>query len=303
MQEYQDIKHLIVSEKEQKGTIYCEFQDPNSRQVFRSQAKIKYKHSKMREVEHIAHSSAFYAMRIELMNALTKALGTGYFGNAVRRMVYAILPNSPSPTPKGQAYNDHERKAAVVEAFKKIKNQFNQDNREQEWEMTRETSSFDSIIKKAPITNVYDQEILMRMLIELARLDGISAEEHVFLQAFTSDMLRFNELLDRPNISPIEFEETTSAVRETMYLLAWAIAMIDKKLTYGEKSKLTDYASMLNIPFQRTQELIKYAKHHIITVAMKNQLGKHAILQIAQDIELSNEEAERAMVQFRKRHY
>ncbi|MGB1204935.1 MAG: hypothetical protein ACPG5B_04765 [Chitinophagales bacterium] len=303
MQEYKDIKHLIVSQKEENGTMFCEFQDPSSQQIIRSEAKMKYKSSKRREVEHIAHSSAFYAMRIELMNALTKTIGTGYFGHAVRRMVYAMLPDSPSASPKGKAYNDHERKVAVVAAFKKVKNQFNQDRRQGTWEMKREESTFDTVIKQAPITKVYDQEILMRMLIELARLDGISAEEHLFLQSFTSDMISFNELLNKPNISHIEFEETTPAVRETMYLLAWVIALIDKKLTYSEKNKLTDYASMLNISYQRTQDLIKYAKHHIIGVAMKNELGKGAILQIAQDIELSNEEAERAMVQYRKRNY
>ncbi len=305
MQEYQDIKHLIVSEEERNGMMYCEFRDPNSRQIFPSEAKMAYKHSKMREVEHIAKSSAFYAMRIELMNALTKTIGTGYVGHAVRRMVYAMLPNSPSPTPTGEAYNEHERKAAVVAAFKKIKHNFYQDKRHGDgvYEMKREESSFHSIIQKAPVTNVYDQEILMRMLIELARLDGIATEEHVFLQSFTGDMVTFNELLHKPDISYVEFEETTPAVRETMYLLAWAIAMIDKQLSHAEKSKLTDYASMLNIPYERTQVLIKYAKHHIISIAMRNQLGNHAILQIAKDIELSAEEAEKAMVQYRKRNY
>ena len=190
-------------------------------------------------------------------------------------------------------------------AFKKIKHNFYQDKRHGDgvYEMKREESSFHSIIQKAPVTNVYDQEILMRMLIELARLDGIATEEHVFLQSFTGDMVTFNELLHKPDISYVEFEETTPAVRETMYLLAWAIAMIDKQLSHAEKSKLTDYASMLNIPYERTQVLIKYAKHHIISIAMRNQLGNHAILQIAKDIELSAEEAEKAMVQYRKRNY
>ena len=126
MQEYQAIKHLIVSEEERNGTMYCEFQDPNSRQVIRSEAKMKYKNSKRRQVEHIAHSSMFFAMRTELMSALTKVLGTGYVGYTIRRMVFAMLPDSPSATPKGQAHDGNERKAAVVEAFNKIKQHFHQ---------------------------------------------------------------------------------------------------------------------------------------------------------------------------------
>ncbi len=298
---YNAIKHLVYREKETDGTMFCEFKDPDSENIIKSQARVNRIDTKDKQVEHVVHTQAYYFFRSTVMETLYKVLGTGVIGNTVRQVVYRIFPSSPAPNPSDRPYTTYELQQATIEAFKRVSSGFYFDG--DYWRIKRSMSPFEEVLDKNPIVKKYDRKVLAQMLVELANVDGaMTPSERNFIDGFLSaDIGSINSLLAEEPLSAVDIEEISPNVRESFLLLAWSMALTDKKMSAQEKSKLNDYAVMLNLSAKRIDELITMAKDNIVEMAVSSGLDNAALNQLAANIEMNPDDMRRAKIRYEKR--
>ena len=321
---YETIKPLLAKEEERGGEMACTFTCPVSGvSVDASGAMHKAESAVGRVADQMKQSvkrSLFYSIRNAVTNAVGDLLGGGTAGRIGRQAAYSATGEAErrgsAGSGAGPSFSEAEKQAAVVEAFNKVAAQFVWDAENDRWiaaklraEMATE---FSRQMDAAPITQIYDHGVLARMLTEIASADGkIGDDERAFLEGFApAGTETVDELAKKPPLSNVELDEATKGeARETMLMLAWALALTDESLAEEELARLDAYAEGLGIGTDRAAELKRCAQVHIVDQAIAGgyaaghdqaQVKAHA-LELAGQIGLDPEEAERAEVKYRKR--
>jgi len=80
------------------------------------------------------------------------------------------------------------------------------------------------------------------------------------------------------------------------------MAVTDNTLSGKEKGLLRDYGVMLNLNNKRCDELAIIAKQQVIDTALSNDFDRQTVFDIAAQIDLSQDEAQRAIARYQKRH-
>lgn len=116
---------------------------------------------------------------------------------------------------------------------------------------------FDRQLRANPIVEAYDIDILVRVLLEVSRSDSdLRVEERAFLEEIVSDVSTIDRLSQAPNLTVAELAETSSVeVRETILMLAWAMAYADGRLDYEEMARLSQLCRGFMLPEKRVREL------------------------------------------------
>ncbi|HWN67227.1 MAG TPA: hypothetical protein VNM90_06280, partial [Haliangium sp.] len=165
----------------------------------------------------------------------------------------------------------------------------------------------------APATTRYDRLVSVRMLTEIASADGqLGTDENMFLSGFiTPDLGTVEELWRTPRLSNAELAETSEGpVRETMLMLAWAVAWTDEQLAPEEEARLREYATALAVPAPRMAELQSHVRNYLLDQALARAYGggrrdpaAHAeAMAFARRLGMDDTTAERADIRFRKRN-
>ncbi|HNT74180.1 MAG TPA: hypothetical protein PKH77_04065 [Anaerolineae bacterium] len=315
---YHAIKPLLAREEVRGRGVYCTFRCPVSGFSINASATIEF--SAGQQIADRAQKTIKRRMlstaRSAVTRSITKALGHNLLGQLGRDLTHTasmeITRKATQP-----AVSSAMREAAVVAAFEKVAGRFVWDKTHQRWialNAGAETlSDFDRQVQTVPVTQAYDLGVLVRMLAEIANADRkVSAEEKALLTAFLPPTLEenVNELLRRPPLSGVELEETTAGLtRETLLMLAWGMALTDEKLAAQEQTRLTDFAAGLRVAPAREAELKNYAQSYVLEhfFAEAYAGGKfdarrqQRALQAAVDLGMTETEAERADVRYRKR--
>ena len=174
-----------------------------------------------------------------------------------------------------EALTEDEREQAVLRAFNAVSNRFVWDASQEHWlsarvavgvvpEFTRQLAEF-------PLETRFDRVILARMLVEIAAADGtLAAEEQAFLNGFLPPELgTLDELRGRPHLTALELRETTNGPeRETLLMVAWAIALTDEELADEEALCLASFAKGLGLSDTLSLELRHYAEVFVIDQAL-----------------------------------
>jgi DNA-binding phage protein len=86
-------------------------------------------------------------------------------------------------------------------------------------------------------------------------------------------------------------------------MLAWTAALVDENLADVEKSRLSEYAQAFGIEKEREEELKKLAQHYIIenAAAAGSLETNENLTQLADKIGITHEDAERALISYKKR--
>jgi len=126
--------------------------------------------------------------------------------------------------------------------------------------MTKEqhpSEYFDQQLRANPIVEKYDVEILVRVLLEVSRSDSeLRLEEKAFLEEIVQDEATIKRLSKAPNVTVAELAETSSLpVKETILMLAWAMAYADGRLDTEEMSRLNQLCRGFLLPEKRVREL------------------------------------------------
>ena len=134
---------------------------------------------------------------------------------------------------------------------------------------------FERQLSAAPITEPYDLEVLVRVLLEVSRSDSDwRVEEKTFLQEVVKDEALINRLQKAPHITVAELAEVSSVqVKQTILMLAWAMAYADGSLDPQEMTRLTHLCRGFMLPEQRVRELQLAAKLSLLDRYLDAQRG------------------------------
>lgn len=134
---------------------------------------------------------------------------------------------------------------------------------------------FERQLSAAPITEKYDLEVLVRVLLEVSRSDSdCRAEEKEFLEEVVTDQALIARMNKAPRITVSELAEvSTVQVKQTVLMLAWAMAYADGSLDPEEMIHLTHLCRGLMLPEQRVRELQLAAKLSLLDRYLDAQRG------------------------------
>ena len=134
------------------------------------------------------------------------------------------------------------------------------------------SEDFDQQLRSNPIVHDYDIEVLVRVLLEVSRSDSeLRTEEKAFLAEIVSDEATIERLSKAPHITVAELAETSSVpVKETILMLAWAMAYADGHLDYEEMSHLSQLCRGFMLPEKRVRELQMASKLFLLDRHFQN---------------------------------
>jgi tellurite resistance protein len=303
---YEQIESLIISRSLEGSRMVCEFRTPSG-EIVSATASIKRERDVSSQISRNMQRVAATQTRMAVTRTLSSALGGGIFGRAASM----VVRTASTPQALGINYSESEKKAAVVEAFEKVSAHFSMDDSSGSWKAPAispsksadQLSMFERQLSAYPVTNKYDKEILSRMLVEVANVDGnISEEERSFMESFIpAEIGTINSLLRWDKLSEVECEEVSAPVKKTIYMLAWINAMVDYEIDPDEKAMLMEFAEMLGLSDSDTREMIKASKYYILENAFGEDLNRSELFELADCLQLAHDEAERCLIQYKKR--
>ena len=183
-----------------------------------------------------------------------------------------------------------QKQQAVVEAFRSVQSRFVWvDGR---WisaqAAQKELSVFDRAVATNGPTHAYDQQVLARMLVEVARSDRriSSAESSWLTDMLPAEVGSVREVSERPALTPEELAETSPNTRPTLLMLAWTLALVDEEFSEEERSVLERFAAGLRLSEVQAREARQAAQEQVIGGLLEQALSfsshdEHAREQLA----------------------
>lgn len=318
---YESVQPLLASQQVQGGMIVCTFRCPESGVSVEARAHIQKTTSAAGRVAQRAKQTAKHTLLFQARSALSRAVG-GLLGHGLAGQIgRGVAHSAATEATRGSGtaavtFSDAEKQAAVVAAFQSVAAQFAWDAKGGRWISAKLAgdvlTDFARQLDAAPVAQKYDLGVLARMLAEIANADGqIGDEEKGFLADFVpADVGSVDALLARPPLSKVELDETSAgAARETMLMVAWALALTDEDLADAEQARLAALAQGLGIADDRAAELQRYAQLFVVAQAIEaayaagaaDPAARQQILDLATKIGLDADDAERAEIKYRKR--
>ncbi|MBI3928451.1 MAG: TerB family tellurite resistance protein [Armatimonadetes bacterium] len=222
-------------------------------------------------------------------------------------------PPQPAPTAQAIQLTAAEFRKIAVQAFEAVESSFFWDGRRWIWwEANDAVREFVEQCTSYPVQSAEDRDVLGRMLVEVAAADRrLTPQELVFLREFFPDVLTPEGRLRR--VSPLAAEELAGVksrrVRQTMWMLAYALALCDEELAPEEESILDDFADAFRLPGLRSWELKRYAQYFVVDQAVARAYRKgeatpeerDVIMRLALKLGLGLEEAQNIEIRYRAR--
>lgn len=296
---YNSIESLILDTQLEGSKMNCQFQPEGSSKIIESSASIRRQKSVKSQVTKTLTRGAKQQFRRTAVNMLRSIFG----GGIVTRMASQTINTTTRNADIGAGYTDEEKQEAIVTAFKKVSNQFYYDSAKGEWTAPKNLSGFEKQLQEFPVKEQYDKEILARLLAEMANADGdISGEEKDFLHSLIGDEFGSIDDLLEQELSEMECEEVESGVNESVYMLAWTMALIDNDLDAEEAKKLEEYGTMFGLDAQQIADSAQKARFYALEDIIKSGASKAELIKAGENIGVSRRDAERCLIQYKKRN-
>lgn len=214
--------------------------------------------------------------------------------------------------------NKDERADAVYRAFQRVMHLFAWNSDEERWVIIHQahglSADLQRQLKLAPIETSGDQDLLVRMLLDVASADDDidSAEYEILLDFIDPASIPNARPGQRGYVSQNDLREARqSPARETLYMLAAAIAMADKRFADAERDRLEYFSRGLGLEDERAQELREAGKMFFIEQFMVRRFAGHGtldddarqeLIKLAQHLNLDPDQAEYAFERFLSAH-
>ncbi|MEM9488606.1 MAG: hypothetical protein AAGC55_05650 [Myxococcota bacterium] len=314
---YETIAPLIASAEQRGSAMVVTFRCPVSGHTVDASGAMR---ATAPGVGDRAMQSAKRSLGYSLSNALTRSIRRALGYNVLGRMAADMAQGATSSIGSSRSepsFSEDDKRAAIAAAFESVSNNFiwdAQNNRYISAESAGQVmTDFMRILNEAPANLPYDRGILARMLTEIACADGsIGDDERGFLSGFvTPEIGTVDSLAQMKALSSAELSETSpGAVRETMLMLAWGLALTDESLAPDEAIRLDQYANGLAIEQTRAHELRSYAQIYLVDQALgraypggrRDEQAHAEVMAMAVRLGMDPNEAERVDIRFRKRY-
>lgn len=330
---YPDIEQYLVNYQIDGKQINCEFRTPNG-EIYEASATINASKSVGNKIQQEVARVAKRNARRQTNKLIRGVLG-GTAGRIGSRVARSAIGNIGSN--KEYSFSTADKEEAIVKAFGRVSRHFESgsservrrerperrerpprgERRERGRDRGRDRdrrgrdtdrggdSEYENQIFNNPVENGFEQEILARLLVELASADGrITSDEREFLSGTIPP--RFGSIEDlqgKGSISKIEAEELSSGVKETIYLLGWAMALADYDVDPSETRKLLTYGELFGIPDHRKEELAMMAKNYCLEQAITADTTREELFNLSDGMDMSRDSAERCMINYKKKQY
>lgn len=301
----EQIEPLIVTQELEDRKLYIEFGLPDSDEIYDVNHTVKKaRDAGSRIKDRMTRTGVMYARR-GAVRAVRRGIGGGIAG----RMVGQTMNQASREVKPGQGPTQKEIDIAIVEAFDKVSKYFEWNESTQEWGKPGipppppPKSPFEEQVAANPIADPHDKNIFARVMAELAYADGHIAPEEAefFKEIIPPDQPSLDVLAKSDPVSTIEAQEVTEGVKGTIYMFAWVIALIDLDLDSVEEELLMEYADVFKLSDAVRNELTKHAKYFVLEKNIDPDIPRDELFQIAGKIGLSNDDAERCRIAFKRR--
>ncbi len=281
---YETIKPLLAGSKIEGDVITCFFQVPGGGSTIEASSRIEK-----------ASSETPLSALEEGLDALKKAATY-----TVQRIIDREGKEEGEELENTISFSDQEKQHAIVEAFKQISNQLVFDKNKKEWQYRSELTDYELQLAQQPVEKEYDRIILERLLVELAKVhEGINRQEEAYLtDLLGGDADRLQQLQQESPVSKTEAEAVTEAVRPTIYMLVYTIAVVDHHLDDRELALLHDIAEKFGFQPQVEELLASAAKNHVFENALSMDFTHEQLFDLAEQLRLTKEESEKLLSQF-----
>ena len=244
-------------------------------------------------------------LRRSLAAALQGVLGTPEHAEA---MAEAIPDNDVDP-------DEAARRRAVVRAFRAVSSLFRWESAAERWvavDAGKDTlTAFERRLRVHPLRGTPDLDLLLRMLVAVARADGgIDDEETAFLQVFAAASdAPLADILEQPAPSREELARMDASRRESALMICWANALCDHELSGAETEALEGFADALGVSETRVAELKRDAQIYLLERVLEEAFQDFAIsideedriVQLGRTLGLTLDQTEDAVNAFRQR--
>lgn len=254
---YARLQNNIVDESVEDGYVYVSFRCPATGRIHHALTEIKRRADETPQGTRALLSVA----RQGLGHALQSALGEG--------------PPVRPANGQSEVADRGALESAVIEAFEAVADQF-------AWDVARgafvdiealESSvcEFDRQLRRSPLTRPNDRRIAAKVLMEVAGSDGKieESERRLLRSLFSENTMRIDPAAMQRRTSPLELDETSPAVRETILMLAHAIALCDDVMSTAERQRLTELAALLGVNQEHDAELHLWAAEKMLELVLR----------------------------------
>ena len=273
--DYDNIAPLIVNQQVHRRTAEFTLRCPVSGEEVRANTTLPQPTELGGMATQIGRRSLFQAVRGALFSAIHRAFGHGIFGRLIAEVIRSTVQTLERE--RGELSATELREAAV-EAFRGVSHRFIWEPQGKRWiaadAAAELLSDFDRRLAAAPIQHPYDQGVLARMLVEVSRSDGrVSSDEAGWLtQYIAASEGSIEGLGGRPALTAAELGETTAAVRESLLMLAWAVALVDEEFDAREETLLGALADGLGLPDVARYEAAEAARAYVLEQALERMV-------------------------------
>src|SRR5690554_3463921 len=222
-------------------------------------------------------------------------------------------PAKPAAPLSEEALDD-----ALYRSFSRVMDLLVWVHRAQEWVIIDDAqglrAELQRQLKLAPLESYEDRHLMVRMLLDVATVDGKlnEPEQEALLDFVDKSQATGNRPGERGRVSQNDLRMAAAgASRETLYMLACAIAMIDHKFNPAESDRLDFYAKGLGIDEHRADELLEAGQMFFIEQYMTRrfaglgELGEEdrdKIIALAEHLHYDTDSAEYAFERYQRVH-
>lgn len=269
-----NVQPLVQHQDIRGRTLQVRFQCPVSGQVVDARFAVPVDNSMGSRVTSQVKRNLMWSLQSAVASAIRSTMGYNIAGRVASDVARSTIGGMQRQA-SSQALSAREAEHALLQAFVSVQHQFIWDQGRGAWishaAAQEALSDFERMLAAAPIAHPYDRQVMARMLVEIARGDGhLSSEESSWLtEVITPDLGDIASLATRPPLTPAELGSTSAGpVRQSLLVLAWAMALVDEEMAASEKALLDHFAAGLRTSPADTEACRKAAQTYILDQAM-----------------------------------
>ena len=272
--DFTHIEPLIVNLQEQGRSVQVMFQCPLTGNQFSGRASATRDNSLGSKVKKNTQQSLLYAAQRALSQVLRDVFGHNTVGRMASDLTRRTMYSASSQMMNGLTAKEKEQ--AIVKAFESVRKHFVWDETHMRWiskQAHSETvSDFNKQKQEHSISHPYDIQVLSRMMVEIAMVDGQmdKSEREWLAMLLNPEHGSMEQIAQHPPLSSAELSNTsTGDVRVTMLMITWAVALCDENLDFSEQQRLQVFAQGLQLSSTKEQVARTLAQTYILDNAIQ----------------------------------
>jgi len=221
-----------------------------------------------------AKATASAMMRDRLASTIRMAAGNTGFGAMGAHAATGAIIGRGATTQRSPDRSEEARRGAVLDAFASVQDRFGWDEAGRRWVAAEAVpaaaaapagapssagpsgrAAFFDHLRAHPLVTDHDKEILVRMLAAVIAMDGaVGEEEREIFATFVGPDQDLDALAARGSPGEAEMAATEPGpTRETLLMLAWAVALTDEDIGDGERALLDWFGRALYLAPDRVE--------------------------------------------------